>query len=72
LKIIVCDDCVLVQVVKTLNTIGHNKYGSPTVGGEKADMFVAADNNDAKSEALNLVKEMGFNPVGEETNVFSC
>ncbi len=52
-----------VRVVKTLNSIGHNKYGSPAVHGEKVDMFVAGDNAEARKVVLELVGELGFNPV---------
>ncbi len=44
-----------VKVVKTLNTIGHNMYSTPSVGGQKADMFVAGDNAEAKNDVVKLV-----------------
>lgn len=52
-----------VRVVKAFNSVGHEKYLAPTVKGEKIDMFVAADNLEARKEILQLAGDMGFNPV---------
>jgi len=52
-----------VRVVKTLNSVGHDLYTHPKVNNVAIDMFVAADDLDAKRRIMHLVGEMGFNPV---------
>jgi predicted dinucleotide-binding enzyme len=51
------------QVVRAFNTIGAEHYGSPVFGGERASMFIAGDDAQAKAVVGRLAEEMGFEVV---------
>lgn len=52
-----------IRVVKAFNTCGSNKFVEPTVGTEKIDMFVAANDADARKEIMQLANAIGFSSV---------
>jgi NADPH-dependent F420 reductase len=51
------------RVVKAFNTAFAARLADPSVGGLRADGFVAADDDDAKATVLGLVEAIGFNPI---------
>ncbi len=54
-------------VVKTLNTVGHEKMVDTSVNGERLTMMIAGDYKEANEDVATLLKEMGYEPliVGE-------
>jgi predicted dinucleotide-binding enzyme len=48
------------KVVKALNTVGAGIMANPRLGNDKAVMFVAGDDADAKQTVINLSNELGF------------
>ncbi len=51
------------KVVKALNTIGAEHYQNPVFDGEKATMFIAGDDKEAKKMAGQLISDIGFDVV---------
>jgi len=51
------------QVVRAFNTIGAEHYVAPVFGGERASMFIAGDDAQAKVVVGRLAEEMGFEVV---------
>lgn len=51
------------NVVKAFNTIGAHLFADPTFGGERASMFIAGDNEDAKAVVSQLSDQLGFETV---------
>jgi len=51
------------RVVKAFNTILAAKQPDPSIDGIQLDGFVAADDSDAKSRALEFVQSLGFRPI---------
>jgi len=51
------------KVVRAFNTIGAEHYGAPMFGGERASMFIAGDDAQAKAVVGRLAEEMGFEVV---------
>ena len=51
------------RVVKAFNTAFAARLAEPSVGGLRADGFVAADDDEAKATVLGLVEAIGFNPI---------
>jgi len=51
------------RVVKAFNTIGTDGMADPVIDGERASMFVASDDADAKAVATALASDLGFGVV---------
>lgn len=51
------------RVVKAFNTALASRQARPEIGGQRADGYVAADDEEAKAKVLELVEEIGFRPV---------
>jgi NADPH-dependent F420 reductase len=51
------------RVVKAFNTTGFNNMADPIYGDAPATMFVAGDDAEAKRIALELARDLGFDPV---------
>ncbi len=51
------------QVVKTLNQTGSANLENPKYGEITLDTLICGNDEDAKSKAVTLVKELGFEPV---------
>ena len=51
------------SVVKCFNTTGFENMENPDYDGEKADMFLAGGNKEAKALAEQLAKDAGFGEV---------
>lgn len=51
------------RVVKAFNTTGFNIMADPVVGGVRTVMFVCGDDEAAKTAALNLATDLGFEAV---------
>lgn len=51
------------NVVKAFNSIGVAVMTDPMFGGETATHFIAGDNDVAKSQAANLIKEFGWDVI---------
>ncbi len=48
------------EVVKCFNTTGFENMANPDYGDVRLDMFMAGDNDEAKSVATQLAKDAGF------------
>jgi 8-hydroxy-5-deazaflavin:NADPH oxidoreductase len=51
------------KVVKAFNTIGAGNFANPRFGSENASMFIAGDDQAAKSTVGTLAAELGFDVV---------
>jgi predicted dinucleotide-binding enzyme len=51
------------KVVKAFNTLFASRQANPEINGQKADAFVAADDDAAKQTVLDAVESVGFRPV---------
>jgi NADPH-dependent F420 reductase len=51
------------RVVKGFNTFGAEFHKDPTFAGAPADVFLAADDADAKKLVMEVAKQGGFRPV---------
>jgi len=51
------------RVVKAFNTIGAEHYTNPVFGDDRATMFIAGDDADAKATVADLAEELGFEVV---------
>ncbi len=51
------------RVVKAFNTIGYNVMADPMFGADRAVLFYAGDDADAKSKVAALAMELGFDAV---------
>lgn len=51
------------KVVKAFNTLGAEHIADPVVHGQKADVFLAGDDADAKRVVGKLAEEIGFDVV---------
>jgi len=51
------------KVVKCFNTIGCDLFSEPNINGQKADMYIAGDDSDAKKVVASLVEQLGFEPI---------
>jgi len=51
------------RVVKAFNTAFASRQARPEIGGQRADGYVAADDEEAKAKVLTLVESIGFRPV---------
>jgi 8-hydroxy-5-deazaflavin:NADPH oxidoreductase len=51
------------HVVKAFNTLFASRQADPVVAGVPADGFVAADDDSAKAEVLDVLDGLGFRPV---------
>jgi hypothetical protein len=51
------------RVVKAFNTLFASRQAEPVVAGVPADGFVAADDENAKTEVLDVLDGLGFRPV---------
>lgn len=49
-----------VRVVKCFNTVGYEIMADPMFGSQRADMFMAGDDAEAKSIARQLALDIGF------------
>lgn len=52
-----------VPVVKIFNTTGYPNMTNPDYNGERATMFYCGDDANAKSVALGLADDLGFEPL---------
>lgn len=50
------------KLVKAFNTIGFENYGTASTRSIPAAMFVAGDDEDAKRVAMDLARQIGFEP----------
>lgn len=51
------------RVVKAFNTVGYNVMADPSFGSDRAVMFYAGDDGEAKSTVASLAAELGFEAV---------
>jgi 8-hydroxy-5-deazaflavin:NADPH oxidoreductase len=51
------------RVVKALNTVFASVQADPTVGGLQADALVAADDEAAKAQVVDLMRSIGLRPI---------
>ena len=51
------------RVVKAFNTIGYNVMADPSFGEDRAVLFYAGDDAEAKSKVAGLATELGFDAV---------
>jgi len=51
------------RVVKAFNTIGTDSMADPEIASERASMFVASDDPDAKAVATALASDLGFGVI---------
>ena len=51
------------KVVKAFNTTFVADFTTPVIDGEKADAFIAGNDNDAVQTVAELVNTAGFNPI---------
>ena len=51
------------RVVKALNTTGSNNMADPQIDGIRTVMFVAGDDDDARSTVKGLTDELGFDTI---------
>lgn len=51
------------RIVKAFNTLFASRQADPIVAGVPADGFVAADDDKAKGEVLDVLDGLGFRPV---------
>ena len=51
------------RVVKAFNTTGANNMADPKLGSQSASMFVCGDDAEARSTAMKLAEELGFEAV---------
>jgi hypothetical protein len=52
-----------VRVVKAFNTTGFENMAAPEIGGRPVTMLIAGDDEAAKAVAMDLAREIGFEPV---------
>jgi predicted dinucleotide-binding enzyme len=52
-----------VRVVKTLNTVNADVMVDPAIVGEDTDMFVAGNDEDAKAQVTELLRDFGWNRI---------
>jgi predicted dinucleotide-binding enzyme len=50
----------LARVVKAFNTIGFNVMANPIFGTQRALMYIAGNDKDAKTQVLELTRALGF------------
>jgi predicted dinucleotide-binding enzyme len=50
----------LARVVKAFNTIGFNVMANPIFGTQRALMYIAGNDKDAKTQVLELARALGF------------
>ena len=48
------------RIVKCFNTVGYEVMANPAFGSQRADMFMAGDDADAKQIAHQLASDIGF------------
>jgi predicted dinucleotide-binding enzyme len=51
------------RVVKAFNTTGYGNMANPSYGSQRPAMFVCGDDADARTTALALVEQIGFEGV---------
>ena len=51
------------RVVKAFNTAFAARQEEPNLGDQRADAYVAADDEDAKRQVLRLAESIGFRPI---------
>jgi NADPH-dependent F420 reductase len=51
------------KVVKAFNTVFAADFGRPVMAGQRADVFVAGNDEDALRRVHELVETAGFNPI---------
>jgi len=51
------------RVVKAFNTVGYMVMANPEIGGDRAVLFYAGDDAEAKNITARLATELGFNAV---------